>query len=205
MMRFAAANLDRSDAPIPRALRRCHEARVGGGPGLASAWGGTSERDDRQVVGTAGSPGGCRLPRTGASCGSRGGGARELGRPAVDLGLYLLDFADAPPEPYDPEELVSRTGSEPTAPRQELRLEVLVEHGQPLARLTGQPARVFPAEPGVLESRGGAVRLVLEAGDRDVPRAWCCTRRGRGSPRARAGGPRVSRVPGRVSAGRGTS
>ena len=176
MMRFAAANLDRSDAPIPRALRRCHEARVGGGsPGLRLGLGWhVLERDDRQVVWHNGLTGGFAAflglePRAGRAVVV----LANSNEPAVlDLGLYLLDFADAPPEPYDPgEELVLADWlGTYRLPGQALRLEVLVEHDQPLARLTGQPAfAVFPAEPGVLESRGGAVRLVLEAGEGDVP------------------------------------
>ena len=169
MLRFAAANLDEGDSLITRLLQQCHEPRVDAGQGgvrIGLGWHLVGE-PDRPVIWHNGGTGGFT---------SFLGFSPSLGRAVVvlsnsnvgistTLGLHLLGEVDELPAPHVPEEDLSLADYAGVYQMegQTMRFTITVDHGQLVARLTGQPAQsVFPSAKDEFSYSSVPARIVFE-------------------------------------------
>ena len=171
MLRFAAANLDQSDALRTRLLHQCHEPRVDAvqdGVRIGLGWHLLGDAD-RPVIWHNGATGGFTAflgfsPALGrAVVVLSNSGVRVSSR----LGLHLLEEVDELPLPFIPEEerSLSDYAGVYQMEGQAMRCTVTVDHGQLVAQLTGQPAQsVFPSAKNEFSFRSVPARIEFEPG-----------------------------------------
>ena len=178
MLRFAEANLAEGGSPLVEALHRCHVPLVPTGRAdlrIGLGWHVQTDSDGKGVIWHNGGTGGFAAflgfsPDQGRAVVVL---ANSNARMVDALGMHLLGALDEMPVPYRLEPgcaLDDYVGTYRMV-EQEAIFTLEVDHGQLVARLTGQGfLPVFPSGRDTFTYRAVPARLVFERGDDGAPK-----------------------------------